>query len=121
MDKDEFMIYAQSEIENLHNDPLLVGYFDEVKRCQTMLDIFQWLTIGIIVVLAIRFKTMDINAEWKVNKLILSISGILLAGMMIYEMLNYECMSSGTDGVPVGLQLMTLLVVGYFFFQKKEY
>lgn len=86
-----------------------------------MLKVFQYISIGIIIVLAIRFKTMGVRSEWNINKVILFVSGILLAGMMMYEMLNYECMSSGTDGVPVGLQLITLLAVGYFFFQEKKY
>lgn len=95
-------------------------YLSEIRHCLMMLKIFQYITIGIIILLAVRFNTMDVKSEWKVNKVILSVSGILLIGMMIYEMFNYECMNSGIDGVPVGLQFITLLVVGYFFMQKKN-
>ena len=59
MDKDEFLLYAQSEIERLHSDPSYAEYFSESQDCLLMLKIFQIMTIAIIILLSIRFRTFD--------------------------------------------------------------
>lgn len=119
MDRGEFLRYAQSKIERLHNDLLLIEYFDEIEDSLIMLKIFQFITIGIIVVVFFRFNTFKYKEYWKINKIILVTSAILLLGMLVYECLNYKCMSSGFDGVPIGLQLISLCVVLYYYFSKK--
>ena len=119
MDKEKFMQYAMSEIKRLHSDPALADYFNEIQNCLTILKIFQYLTIGIIILLAFRYKTFEDIECGKTNKIILAVSGLVLSGMMIYEYINYECMSSGRDSIPMGLQFMILLAIAYLYFRKK--
>lgn len=95
-------------------------YLTEVRQCLMVLKVFQYITIGIIATIAIRFKTLEYKEQWKTNKIILAISAILLLGMLAYELFNYKCMSSGFDGVPIGLQLISLCVVLYCYFSNKE-
>ena len=121
MDKDEFLLYAQSEIERLHSDPSYAEYFSESQDCLLMLKIFQFMTITIIILLSIRFRTFDEKSSWKANKIILAVSGIVLTCMIVYESYNYECMSRGIDGIPFGLQLVVLLAVLFFYFRKKDF
>lgn len=85
-----------------------------------LLKIFQYITIGVVILLSWRFKTFDDRSSWKVNRVVLITSGILLTGMIIYELANYECMSSGIYGVPVELQLIALVLTVYFWWQNKE-
>lgn len=121
MDKDEFLRYAQSDIERLHSDSSYAEYFSETQDCLLTLKIFQFMTIAIIILLAIRFRTFDEKSSWKTNKIILAVSAIILTSMIVYESYNYECMSRGIYGIPFGLQLVLLLAVLFFYFQKKNY
>lgn len=120
MDQDEFLQYAQREIEELHNNPFLVGCFDKIDACLMLLKIFQFITIGVIVLLAVRFNTFDNKAYWKTNRIILIFSGLVLSIMIIYECLNHKYMSSGFDSVPIGIQLIALLAAVCFYVQKKS-
>ena len=95
-------------------------YLADVRQCLMFLKIFQYITIGVIAAIAIRFKTLEYKKHWKTNRIILVISAILLLGMIVYECLNYKCMGSGFDGVPIGLQLISLCAVLYYYFSKKE-
>ena len=121
MEKDMFLLYAQSDIERLHSDPSYAGYFSKTRDCLLMLKIFQFMTIAIIILLAIRFRTFDEKSSWKANKIILAVSGIVLTCMIVYESYNYACMSRGIDGIPFGLQFVALLAVLFFYFCKKDY
>lgn len=116
MNREEFM----SEIEKLYADPALSDCFSEIQHCLMMLKVFQFTTIGIMVLLTVRFRTFGMAECWRVNRALLFVFGFILSGMVIYEIVNYECMSSGRDGVPIGFQLLVLLAVVYFYYQKKE-
>ena len=85
-----------------------------------VLNVFQLMTVGVIIALIMRFKSFENLSSWKVNRLILIISGLLTVGMLVYERYHYECMSQGVYGVPLGLQIVSLLLILYFYFQKKE-
>ena len=92
----------------------------KVQFYMMLLKVFQFLTVGIIVLLAVRFKTFDSVECWKVNKSTLRASGLILSGMIFYEYIEYDSFSVGYYGAPMGLQLVTLLAVVYFYYQKKE-
>ena len=120
MEQDEFLQYAQNEIEQLHNDPFLAGYFEEIGNCLMVLKVFQFITIGVILLLVIRFKTFIYKENWNTNRIILAVSGLILFIVIVYECFNYECMNSGFDNIPIGIQLITLLAAVYFYFRKKS-
>lgn len=119
MEKDKFLNMAQEVINNMQKDPIIGYYLQETQNCLLLLNIFQFITIGIIILLAARFKTFGQDEGLKINKSLLIASGLLLIGMIVCEVLKYDCMNRGFYGTPIGLQLVILLAVGYFYFCKK--
>lgn len=120
MREDEFLKYAQSVIDSLHNNPLYKGYFEELKDCQTVLSVFQWLTVAVIVIMAVAIKYSRDVSQCKKRNLLLIVSSVVLVGMIVYESLNFECMNSGFYGVPIGLQVVLLLACLFMFCKKDE-
>lgn len=118
MDRDKFISHAMSVIDDLHNNPLYSDYFEKVNSGLVTLKLFQYITIGIIVVLLVRFRTFEENSCSKTNKIILVLSGLTLIGMIVYECINYEYMSVGVDSVPIGFQLVFLLVIVLFYIRR---
>lgn len=121
MGKDEYLKYAQSVIDSLHNNPLYKGYFEEFKDCQTVLSVFQWLTVAVIVIMVVAVKYSRDVSQCKKRNLLLIISSVVLVGMIVYESLNFECMNSGFYGVPMGLQFILLLACLFMFCKKMNW
>ena len=94
-------------------------YLEEIRQCLAILKVFQIVTLFVVVMVGVRFNTFSDASQWKINRLLLAVSFVILVGMLVYEAFNYECMSKGFYGVPIGLQIVLLLVVIYFYFCKK--
>lgn len=91
-------------------------YLAEIRQCLVFLKVFQYATLAIIVIVGLSFYFF----QQRIKRVLLAVSFILLVGMLVYEAFNYECMSSGFYGVPIGLQIVLLLACLFMFCNKDD-